>query len=304
MQIKPQEILDLLKNTPLFAHLLPETLLPVAQVMAVEVLRKGDIIFDFGDPAEALFVVYEGQAGLSFPENRQDTGITRLQRGDIFGEEALLFDDPRYYRAEAQTDCVLLALSAADYLALYAHLPGVEQRLDILIQSRELASKQALPWLQDDEHVHVITRRHPAVLWGKIALPILMAFMVILVSLLTQLSWLPGKPYGWLLLALGLSLCTGWLVWRIIDWRNDFFIVTNKRVVWLEKVALVYESRQEAPLSTIMSVGLQRSRIGAVLGFADVVVTTYVGTIRLRDLARAETIAGLIEIVLAPCEIL
>jgi hypothetical protein len=66
-------------------------------------------------------------------------------------------------------------------------------------------------------------------------------------------------------------------------------------VVWLEKGALGYEGRQEAPLSTIMSVGLQRSRIGAILGFADVVVTTYVGTIRLRDLARAETIAGLIE---------
>jgi len=44
-----------------------------------------------------------------------------------------------------------------------------------------------------------------------------------------------------------------------------------------------------------MSVGIQRSRIGAVLGFADVVVTTYVGTIRLRDLANAETIASLIE---------
>jgi uncharacterized membrane protein YdbT with pleckstrin-like domain len=86
-----------------------------------------------------------------------------------------------------------------------------------------------------------------------------------------------------------------WSIWTVIDWRNDYFVLTNKRAAWIEKVAFIYDSRKEAPLSTIMSVGLERSRIGSLFDFADVVVQTYVGTIRLKTLAQGESIASLIE---------
>jgi len=115
------------------------------------------------------------------------------------------------------------------------------------------------------------------------------------VSALLQWQWLPEKILGLITFAISLSVMILWLAWIVIDWRNDFFIVTNKRVVWIEKVVMIYESRQEAPLSTIMSVGMNRSRIGSVLGFADVVVMTYVGTIRFQKLAHAESVASLIE---------
>ena len=295
MQIRPQEILDMLKQTPLFAHLQPEDLIPLARKVGVQMFRNGESIFTVGDPAEAMYVLFDGQVALDILSNQRESYTSHLKRGDFFGEEALLFDDPRYYQAVAMTDCILLSLTVEDYLALWDHLPGVEQRLEILIQSREMASQQSVSWLQDDEYVHVMTRRHRAVLWGKLALPFLTALILMLVSLLLQTLWLPDRSVGWLLLGVGMPLSIFWLVWRVVDWRNDYVIVTNKRVVWLEKVALVYESRQEAPLPTIMSVGLQRSRLGAILRFADVVVTTFVGTIRLRDLAQAETIAGLIE---------
>lgn len=295
MQIKHQEIFDLLKQTPLFAHLQPEALNLLAGVFTVNVFQKGERIFSLDDPADALFLLAEGRVALENPKNHPEDGFAILGRGDFFGEEALLFDDPRYYQAIAHTDCGVLSLAVSDALALWEHLPGIEQKLEILIQSRESSSEKTLSWLQEDEYVHVMTRRHPAVLWGRMVLPFIIGIAVILGSLSIQFFWLPGRPYGWLLLGLGLPASIFWLIWRIIDWRNDYFIVTNKRVVWIEKVALIYESRQEAPLRTIMSVGIQRSRIGAVLGFADVVVTTYVGTIRLRDLAKAETIADLIE---------
>jgi len=295
MQINPQEIVDLLTQTPLFSNLPPGTLNQLAGVMTLKTIRKGDLIFAVGDSAEVMFLIFEGEVALEIPKKDLESGFAQLRRGDLFGEEALLFDDPRYYQALAQRECVLLSLAVDDFMALWSQLPGIEQKLEILIQSRELSSVNALAWLQGDEYVHVMTRRHPAVLWGKLALPISLGILTLVGSLLLQFAWLPDRPYGWLILGVGLPLILIWLAWRIIDWRNDYFIVTNKRVVMIEKVALVYESRQEAPLRTIMSVGIQRSRVGAVLGFADVVVTTYVGTIRLRDLAKAETIASLIE---------
>jgi len=123
----------------------------------------------------------------------------------------------------------------------------------------------------------------------------LIGSVAILGAILTQKFWFPERHYGWILMAVAMPLAIFWLVWRFFDWHNDYFIVTSKRVVWIEKVALIYESRQEAPLRTIMSVGLQRSQVGRIFDFADVVVMTYVGTIRLRDLKRAESIERLIE---------
>jgi len=207
----------------------------------------------------------------------------------------LLYDDPRYYQAIALSDVTLLALSADNYLFIYEDLPGLEERLEVAIQSRSLAIQVDLPWLQKDEYVHVMTRRHPAILWSRLILPVLAGISSVLFSMLVQLQWMPDRAYGWFLLALGFFGSVGWLFWRVVDWRNDYFIVTNKRVVWIEKVALIYESRQEAPLRTIMSVGMERSRVGSLMGFADVVVMTYVGTIRLRELAHAEVIASMIE---------
>lgn len=295
MQITRQVSIELLRQSPLFAHLQPESLNQLVDVLQVLTFTSDEIIFDMGAPADGLFILCEGQVELDPAPSRHNHGLASLNRGDIFGEEALLFDDPRYYQAHATRDSIVLFLAVKDFLALCADFHGVETRLEILIESREHSFREPLSWLQKDEHVHVMTHRHPAILWGKLVLPIMIAIAVVLVFLLGQNFWDPGKPYGWFVLALGLSASIFWMIWRIIDWRNDYFIVTNKRVVWIEKIALVYESRQEAPLRTIMSVGIRRSQIGALIGFADVVVTTYVGTIRLRDLAMAETVASLIE---------
>jgi hypothetical protein len=294
MPINPQEIVDLLNQTPLFSALPPDCLNRLASVMAPRTIQNGEWVFKAGDPADEMFLLFEGEIAL-VTSKKAPNEFAKLKRGDIFGEEALLFDDPRYYQSQARADTVLLSLGVDDFMALWGQLPEVGRKLEILIESREFSSEKDLSWLQGDEVVHVMTRRHPAVLWWKLVLPAVSVIAVLLAFYLIQFAWLPGRPYGWLTLGLGLPLALFWLAWRIIDWFNDFFIVTNKRVVWIEKVALVYESRQEAPLRTIMSVGIQRSRIGAVLNFADVVVTTYVGAIRLRDLANAETIASLIE---------
>jgi len=242
-----------------------------------------------------MYVVYEGRVALELEPGGENHAIAKLNSGDIFGEEALLYDDPRYYRAVASGSVVVLRLDVGDFLSINAALPGVEALLEVSIHSRQLSTRVSLPWLHEDEYVHVMTRRHPAILWSKLLVPILIGVGAVFLGALMQWLWLPEQAYGWITLALGLPVSLVWLFWAYFDWRNDYFIVTNKRVVWIEKVAFIYESRQEAPLRTIMSVGIHRSRMGTALGYGDVVVTTYVGTIRLREIAHTETTATLIE---------
>lgn len=295
MHIEASEIITLLSQTPLFGYLDPGRINRLAGLFKVVSYQSGDVIFSEGDLSEEMFIVCEGQVALEVDRKRSVNPFTTLHRGDFFGEEALLVDDPRFYRAVALEDGVLLRLSVDDYLYIYEDLPGVEEMLDVSVRSRKLSIQVDVPWLGKDEFIHVISRKHPAILWVRLALPLLVGMVLLVLSLLLLLLWLPGRPYGWITLGLGLPVSFLWSLWVLFDWRNDFFILTNKRVVWIEKVAMVYDSRREAPLRTVMSVGMQKSRLGSLFGFADVVVLTYVGTIRLADLPRAETIATLVE---------
>ncbi len=295
MEIEPRDIMDILEHVPLFSHLGELDISRWAGLFQVEHHKNGQVIFDFDDPAQAMYILYEGNVRLRLYDDPETESFAKLGKGDLFGEEALLFDDPRYYSAEAVGETILLRLDFDHFVYLQDEYPGLLDKLDVLIRSRHLSTQVSLPWLQDDEYVHVITRRHKARLWQKMIPPLILLLIGTIAALLFQYRWFPERILGWILIGFSAFLSISWGIWAYFDWRNDYFIVTNKRVVWIEKVAFIYESRQEAPLRTIMSVGLNRSRIGSIFGFADVVVQTYVGTIRLRDLAHANAIGSMIE---------
>lgn len=295
MEIRKDTVVEVLSQVPIFAQLDISEVHRLANAFLPMVYQDGDVVFDAGDESEAMYVLYEGQIILSYGQADDETLIAKLSSGDFFGEEALLYDDPRYYRAVASGMTVVLALDIEHFIAIYDALANVEDMLDVAISSRRLSMQVSLPWLHEDEYVHVMTRRHPAILWSKLIAPIVTGLGVMLLAALLQWLWQPDKAFGWIILGIGLPASLMWLVWAFVDWQNDYFIVTNKRVVWIEKIAMLYESRQEAPLRTIMSVGIHRSRVGTMLGYGDVVVTTYVGTIRLREIAYTEATAQMVE---------
>jgi uncharacterized membrane protein YdbT with pleckstrin-like domain len=86
-----------------------------------------------------------------------------------------------------------------------------------------------------------------------------------------------------------------WGVWNWIDWTNDFYIVTNERVIWLEKVVALYESRQEAPVDTVLTVGVNTDLIGRLLGYGNVRVKTFSGIIEMKHVGYPDYMMALIE---------
>src|SRR3970040_341804 len=70
-------------------------------------------------------------------------------------------------------------------------------------------------------------------------------------------------------------------VWRALDWRNYYYIATDRRVVWLEKVIGIYDNRQESPLRMILSVAVSSGLLGRPLGDGGVAVRPYTGAITL-----------------------
>jgi membrane protein YdbS with pleckstrin-like domain len=80
----------------------------------------------------------------------------------------------------------------------------------------------------------------------------------------------------WLFLPLILLIVGGiWNTWNVIDWQNDLYILTDERIIDLEKVPLIFEDRREARLLQIQDVHyLMPHFINRFLDFGDVEVET------------------------------
>jgi hypothetical protein len=85
------------------------------------------------------------------------------------------------------------------------------------------------------------------------------------------------------------------MIWTVVDWGNDYYVVTNQRVVWLEKVVGIYDSRQESPLSTILSVGVETGQLGRILDYGNVIIRTFVGRIPFNHVTHPEQAQHMIE---------
>jgi CRP-like cAMP-binding protein len=60
MEIRHETIIEVLSQVPVFSELRPFELKRNAGLFHPVIYQDGDLIFDLGDPAEALYVVYEG----------------------------------------------------------------------------------------------------------------------------------------------------------------------------------------------------------------------------------------------------
>ncbi len=253
----------------------------------------GSVIFKQANKADSFYLIYGGSVRIVRRQNNKEVQLARLVREDYFGEMALVEKRPRSATVTALADTLLLIFSRQDFEKLYKQKPALKLNLEVAIRSRQLARSLLFKWLRPDEVVYFLARKHPVILYQNLGLPIL-AFLLPL-----------GLFYGWFTIAplfiigffawLTLFAVIGWIIWLVIDWGNDYYIVTNQRVVWLEKVVGIYDSRQESPLSTVLSVGIEASPLGRALDFGDVIVRTFVGKIPFSHVNHPHQAARMIE---------
>ena len=81
--------------------------------------KAGSVIFREGEAADQLFVIKSGEVRIQIG-NRT---ITELSAGDIFGEMALIDNEPRSATAVAMTDVELVPVSEKQFLFLVSQTP-------------------------------------------------------------------------------------------------------------------------------------------------------------------------------------
>ena len=266
-----------LKKIHLFHGFEEDEYAAIAEEMQEEAVPKGGVVFQQGKKAENFYLIYGGSVRIVRRQNNKEIQLARLVREDYFGEMALVEKRNRSATVVALADTLLLVLSRQNFEKLYKQKPDLKLNLSVAIRSRQLARQLLFKWLRPDEVVYFLARKHPVILYQSLGLPVL-AFVV---PFGLFYGWFAIAPFFIVGLAAWLSLIAviGWIIWQVVDWGNDYYVVTNQRVVWLEKVVGIYDSRQESPLSTVLSVGIEANPLGRALDFGDVIVRTFVGRI-------------------------
>ncbi len=282
-----------LKKIHLFHGLEEDELAAIAAELQEVPVAQGEVVFQQDKKADSFYLIYGGSVRIVRRQNKKEFQLARLVREDYFGEMALVENRRRSATVTALTDTMLLVLSRQNFEKLYKQKPDLKLNLAVAIRSRQLARRLLFKWLRPDEVVYFLARKHPVILYQSLGLPIL-AFVV---PIGLFYGWFAIAPFFIVGLAAWLSLIAviGWIIWLVIDWGNDYYIVTNQRVVWLEKVVGIYDSRQESPLSTVLSVGVEANPLGRALDFGDVNVRTFVGKIPFSHVTHPHQAARMIE---------
>jgi len=122
-------IQSLLKETILFKDLNERELLLVYKIMHPRNFRSGEEIFKQGDRGVGMYLIANGSVNIFLEENleKQETKksfITRLERGDFFGESALVIDGGfRSATVIAREDCNLLSFLYPDLKEIIEQFP-------------------------------------------------------------------------------------------------------------------------------------------------------------------------------------
>lgn len=293
MPIELSAKIAFLKKIHLFHGLGEDELAAVAAELQEVPYPKDAVIFQQGGKADSFYLIYGGVVRIVRTQNKKEYQLARLIREDYFGEMALVANRPRSATATALADTSLLVLSREDFQRLFKQNPQLGLNMSVAIHSRQLAQRLRFKWLRPDEVIYFLARKHRVILLQNLGLPVFL--LLIPVSLFY--AWFTIVPSLIVIIAAVVSLIAlgAWIAWLIVDWGNDYYIVTNQRVVWLEKVVGIYDSRQESALSTVLSVGVEANPLGRVLDYGNVIVRTFVGRIPFSHVDHPNQAARMIE---------
>jgi CRP/FNR family cyclic AMP-dependent transcriptional regulator len=137
-----QQVLD---KTDLFGTLPPELLGQLRDRTEITRLRRGDVIFEKGDSATNLYVVFSGRVAIAVrATDGRESVISVLGPGAMFGEMSMFDGGMRSAHARALTTVHLISVSFEDVRDVLVHRPDVLWAVVRILARRLRATDEAL----------------------------------------------------------------------------------------------------------------------------------------------------------------
>ncbi|MWK33324.1 PH domain-containing protein [Actinomadura sp. J1-007] len=125
---------------------------------------------------------------------------------------------------------------------------------------RDAGSRTVDRYLMSYEGRVIAVRRHPAVLLLPVAVAVGGLVVCAVAGAFAGIIWV-----WWLWL-----LTLGFLVWKVIAWSLEFFLVTEHRVMVINGV--LNRNVAMMPLAKVTDIALERSVLGRMMGYGEFVM--------------------------------
>jgi hypothetical protein len=144
------------KNYSFFSDFSFDELRQIFKLSTRSVYKKGEVIFEENTIGNRMYIIISGTVAITKMVDGEKIYVNSLKDGDCFGEMGIVDSSPRYATAEAESDCIVIAInevilrhSAPELcLKLYKNLTSILseklRKTDMKVQSlkRERAKNQ------------------------------------------------------------------------------------------------------------------------------------------------------------------
>ena len=137
---------ETLARTDFFADAAPDALRRVAASGQELHLIRGDVLFNEGDPPEALYLVLRGRIAIALanPIDRRESVVALMEANDLFGEMGMLDDGPRSAMARALEPTTVLSVPYGPVFEMFDDNPKLLWNVTRLLAQRVRVTDEAL----------------------------------------------------------------------------------------------------------------------------------------------------------------
>ena len=287
------QVIAMLKNVHLFDGLDDAQLDQVAAFVRPVLLKEGEPL-QLSGKDDPFFILVSGQVRLTHTQRGGASYV--LKRGDFFGADDIFHGKRRSYELIALNPALLFRFEMISLRAMLNKFRVFTKNVKKQLTWYNLIRSKSFSWVGEAETVKLICRKHPAYQFVLEIFPLIIAWIGILVILFAiQITTTSFRlAVGWFGAGM-VGLAVLWAIWRFFDWGNDYYIVTDERIVWLERTIALYDSRQEAPLVAIKAGETKSTLAGRWLGYGDVITQTFMGQVFFRHIRNPGEIKNLID---------
>jgi CRP/FNR family cyclic AMP-dependent transcriptional regulator len=143
---------ETLGKVRLFAKLDPSKIKLLAFTSQLLTYENGEVLFEEGDPADAAFVIMEGEVEILADTARGKMVVGKLGKDQLFGELALFNNAPRSATLRAKGRLQALRIANEKFIKLVTENPGVALEVMRQLSDKLARSHKQVETLQSELH--------------------------------------------------------------------------------------------------------------------------------------------------------